>query len=237
MNGNWSDYEKYLKPIHLHGEPRTLTITRITEEETHPRPTETVRNPVLWFKEMPFGLILSPTNRATLIALYGDAVRDSIGKPITVQAVPMKVAGKDKQPIRILKTRPVAAHIEPATGEIVPPASPEAEGPTPASNEGQSELDAFFDPRQEQQILTPNSNSWPSTEAEFLAWLKANDINGKETRSALGTDAKSWIKMNAGKSWLDVAQTIAAALGKGAIIRSFPLNHTTEKGSERAETS
>ncbi len=208
MNGNWSDYEKYLKPIHLHGESRTLTITRITEEETHPRPTETVRNPVLWFKEVPFGLILSPTNRATLIALYGDAIQDSIGKPIIVKAVAMKVAGKDKQPIRILKQRPVAAHIEPATGEIVPPASAEAAdpAPAPATNAGQSELDDFFGPREEL--------AWPDSKAAFFAWLKEKSINGQATRRALGTDAESWLRMNPGRTYADVAQTIATVMGR-----------------------
>ena len=51
------------------------------------------------------------------------------------------------------------------------------------------------------------------TEAEFTAWLKTHGYNGKETRTALGTDAKSWMKAN-GKSWSDVAQAVAATLGK-----------------------
>jgi hypothetical protein len=121
MNANWSDYERFLKPIHLKGGERTLTITRISEEDTHPRPGETVKSPVLWFRELPFGLILSSTNRQTLIALYGDEIGQCIGKPITVLAVDVKVGGKPKQPIRIQKKRPNAPHVEPSTGEIVPP--------------------------------------------------------------------------------------------------------------------
>jgi hypothetical protein len=156
---NWSDYERFLKPVHLEGKAVTLTIVKATEEETHPQKGKTTTSPVLWFREKPFGLILSPTNRATLIALYGDAIAGCIGKPITVQAVSVKVAGNDKQPIRILKQRPAAPSIEPATGEIVPPswvvppqgATPEAvyeqaHGPEWVGNLGEApgELDAHF---------------------------------------------------------------------------------------------
>jgi hypothetical protein len=116
---NWSDYEMYLKPVHLKGQSVTLTIIKATEEETHPQRGKTVKSPVLWFRELPFGLILSPTNRSTLIALYGDRVSDCIGKPIIVKAVNEKVAGRDKQPIRIQPTRPNAPKVEPTTGEIV----------------------------------------------------------------------------------------------------------------------
>jgi hypothetical protein len=135
MNSNWSDYERFLKPIHLKGAILTLTVTRITEEDTHPRPGETVKNPVLWFKELPFGMILSPTNRATLIDLYGDSVRDSIGKPIAVKAVTLKVGGKDKQPLRIQRQRPNAPHVEP-TGEIIDPVETlPATSQTPATSQ------------------------------------------------------------------------------------------------------
>lgn len=235
MNGNWSDYEKFLKPVHLKGEPRTLTITRITEEETHPRPGETVRSPVLWFKEVPFGLILSPTNRQTLIALYGDEKNACIGKPIVVKAIDMKVGGRDKQPLRIQKQRPNAPQIDPATGEIHAVLPPVVEPPAPQAAETNasivypqqpermieepkrgSELDAFFGPNPRKAEPAPSvlAGQWPTNEAEFLAWLKAQSINGKDTRAALGTDAKSWLKMNAGKTYADVAQTIVATLGK-----------------------
>ena len=37
MNTKWSDYERFLKPIHFDGKPMTLTIIKITDEETHPK--------------------------------------------------------------------------------------------------------------------------------------------------------------------------------------------------------
>lgn len=226
MMTNWSDYERYLKPVHLKGQPVTLTIVKAVEEETHPQRGKTVVSPVLYFSELPFGLILSPTNRRTLVALYGDRVADCIGKPITVQAVTMKVAGNDKQPIRIMKQRPNAPAIVPATGEIVEPASvteqpdsifgisltaPQERG---EMDGGQSELDKYFGPNPRTAQPELPGVEWPTTKAQFEAWLKERKINGQETRSALGTDAASWLKINAGKSYADVAKTIAATLAK-----------------------
>lgn len=230
---NWSDYETFLKPVHLKGQAVTLTIVKASEEETHPQRGKTVTSPVLWFKELPFGLILSPTNRATLIALYGDAIAGCLGKPITVQAVAMKVAGNDKQPIRILKQRPAAAHVDTATGEIVQSAAPAVvqpaapavaspavsgvvemlpatppEDPAPPAPPA-SELDAFLGHRP-----TVPDPFGPSTEAEFIAYLKARGITGQETHRALGIDPKTWLKQNPGQTWRDVALTVSASLGK-----------------------
>jgi hypothetical protein len=221
MKANWSDYEMYLKPVHLKGEARTFTITRITEEDTHPQPGKpAVKSPVLWFKEVSFGMILSPTNRSTLIALYGERVSDCLGNSITVKALALKVGGKDKNPLRIQAVRPEAPMIDVSTGEIMPvtyPEQPERLLEWPDDHEevkSLSELDAFFGSPKitAQPELT---EAWPATESEYSAWLKQHGWNGKETRDVLGTDAKSWLRMNAGKSWADVAKTIVGTLGKG----------------------
>jgi hypothetical protein len=214
MKSNWSDYEMYLKPVHLKGQAVTLTIVRATEEETHPQRGKSVTSPVLWFREVPFGLILSPTNRQTLIALYGDSVAGCIGKPIVVKAVKEKVAGRDKEPIRIQNVRPTAPHVEPATGEIVQPevipdegiqyaAQPERVIVTGAAGqpEAPSELDQFFG-------TAPQPIK---TEADFTAWQKAQGFNGKETYQALGADAKTWLKKHPEFTWADVARQVAAA--------------------------
>ena len=206
MNANWSDYERFLKPVHLKGQAVTLTITKATEEETHPQKGKTVKAPVLWFRELPFGLILSPTNRATLIALYGDRVQDCIGKPISVKAVKEQVAGRDKEPIRIQAVRPNAPAIVPATGEIVSQDTAPVEQPdTPAS-----ELDKHFGPRTVEPLI-----EWPKTEAAFAEWLKGKGINGKETYQALGCDAKTWLKKNPSLGWADVAMKVAEHQAKG----------------------
>lgn len=221
MMPNWSDYERYLKPIHLKGQPVTLTIVKAVEEETHPQKGKTVMSPVLYFRELPFGLILSPTNRQTLIALYGDRVADCVGKPITVQAVAMKVAGNDKQPIRIMKQRPAAPAIVPATGEIVEPASV-TEQPSPMGNdlhlpqgegrgEGGSELDKYLGPRVPDTTLQAGMivDGWPLTEVAYGEWLKRKGWNGKETYEALRADAKTWLRKNPSLTWADVAMKVA----------------------------
>lgn len=96
------------------------------------------------------------------------------------------------------------------------PAAPvQPKSASPASAPAQpSELDKYF-PRADQPALPIEQPvTWPTTKAEFLDWLKAKGINGKETRTALGTDADSWLRMNQGRTWCDVAQTIAATLAK-----------------------
>lgn len=214
MKTNWSDYEMYLKPVHLKGQAVTLTIVRAVEEDTHPRGGEVVKAPVLYFRELPFGLILSPTNRQTLASLYGDAVAGCIGKPIAVKAVPVKVGRIEKTPIRILNQRPNAPKVEPGTGEIVEPrsaAESRAAAEQPPVEKPESELDKHFGPRTVSPLV-----EWPKTEAAFSEWLKSKGINGLETRNALGTDAKTWLKKNPSLTWADVAKTIAEHQAKAA---------------------
>jgi hypothetical protein len=223
MKQNWSDYEMYLKPIHLKGQAVTLTIVKTTEEETHPQRGKSVTSPVLWFREMPFGFILSPTNRQTLIALYGDRVADCIGKPIVVKAVKEKVAGRDKEPIRIQNVRPTAPHVEPATGEIVSPPEEHEEpavtypeqpervivtGSARAAGqpEESSELEQFFGT----SSPVPAPESPIKTEADFITWQKDHGFNGKETYQALGSDAKTWLKKHPEFTWADVARQVTA---------------------------
>lgn len=81
--------------------------------------------------------------------------------------------------------------------------------------EGSSELDKYF-PRADQPALPiePTEPDWPTNKAQFMDWLKSKKINGQETRAALGTDADSWLRMNKGRTWTDVAKTIAATLAK-----------------------
>jgi hypothetical protein len=78
-----------------------------------------------------------------------------------------------------------------------------------------SELDAYF-PRAQQPALPIEqpSATWPANKAQFMDWLKSKKINGQETRAALGTDADSWLRMNQGRTWTDVAKTIASTLAK-----------------------
>jgi len=79
----WSDYEKWIKADHLKGKSVVLTIARMEEEETHPRPGATEISPVLYFRETRKGLVLSPTNQEALGKLFGDEIEKCIGHGAT----------------------------------------------------------------------------------------------------------------------------------------------------------
>lgn len=108
--------------------------------------------------------------------------------------------------------KPISREAEAAIGQK--PEKPTPKPAPPAEPIARSELEEY---------LGPNPRTAPDvilqaaplkTEADFIAWLAQRGWNGKEVYSALGTDAKSWIRLNPGKGWADVAQTIAATLGK-----------------------
>ena len=61
----------------------------------------TEQTPVAHLSGRKKGLILSPTNRRALKALFGDDVCACKGKWVVLEAVPMRVAGRDRLPIRI----------------------------------------------------------------------------------------------------------------------------------------
>jgi hypothetical protein len=114
----WSDFEKYLKGEHLKGRKVTATIAELAIEETHAN-GRAEEKPVLYFKESKRGLILSPTNQRTLRALFGDDVAACIGKRVQLEAVPLRVAGRDTLPVRIgpaaQQTQPPPTQQQPTT--------------------------------------------------------------------------------------------------------------------------
>lgn len=111
----------------------------------------------------------------------------------------------------VLKREPSPSPMGEGRGEGRAPLS----GGRGAGGEGGSELDKYF-PRPTPSPMGEGRGEgvWPTTEAQFLDWLKVKKINGAETRSALGTDAKSWLRLNPGRTYADVAKTIAGTLGK-----------------------
>lgn len=118
---NWSDFEKYLKGEHLKGRKVTATIAEITIEETHAG-GKMEEKPVAYFRESKKGLILSPTNQRTLRALFGDDVTACIGKKVQLEAIAMRVAGRDTLPVRI----------GPAPQNAPQPPTPAVQAPQPA---------------------------------------------------------------------------------------------------------
>ncbi len=132
----WSDFEKYLKGEHLQGKKLTVTIAKITMEEMHAN-GHAEEKPVAYFREGRKGLILSPTNMRALRALFGDDVESAIGKRVQLEAVAMRVAGRDTLPIRI-NPAPQATTQAPQVGadgvrpSAQAPARPAAPDPDPA---------------------------------------------------------------------------------------------------------
>jgi hypothetical protein len=109
----WSDFEKYLKGEHLAGKKPVVTIAEVVLETTHANGREEEK-PVLYFVGKQKGLILSPTNQRTLRNLFGDDVSNCRGKSVQLEAVPMRVAGRDTLPIRINPAPQPAPQPQPA---------------------------------------------------------------------------------------------------------------------------
>jgi hypothetical protein len=86
---------------------------------------------------------------------------------------------------------------------------------TPApSDADESELDKYFGPKLSDAQPELPAGIMPKTEVEFNAWMKSQGFNGQETRAALGTDARAWVKDHAGLTWADVARQIVAHKAK-----------------------
>ncbi len=98
----WSDFDTFLKPIHLQGKPCTVKIERVELQDLHnPADPRRGRVPVLYFEGVPRGLILSDSNRRALQSLYGNSVKDCLGRRVTLTPVTIRVAGKDTETIRL----------------------------------------------------------------------------------------------------------------------------------------
>ncbi|HEY6328214.1 MAG TPA: hypothetical protein VI756_02680 [Blastocatellia bacterium] len=104
----FSDFERFLKAPDLRGRRVQVRISKIVAETTHPRgkPTEAL---VAYFEGKSKGLILSPTNCRTLQRAFGDDVEQSVGQMVTLGAIEVQVAGRDRYPVRIAIPDPAPA--------------------------------------------------------------------------------------------------------------------------------
>lgn len=118
----WSDFERYLKGEHLQGKKPVVTIVEVVIEPTHAN-AKPEDKPVLYFQGSKKGLILSPTNMRTLRALFGDEMSACVGKRVQLEAVPMRVAGRDTMPVRInpAPNRPSEPVAQPAAEPVAEP--------------------------------------------------------------------------------------------------------------------
>jgi hypothetical protein len=101
MNVNKMFPSRYATGADLNGKSHTLVIARIAEEEMRPQPTAApVKKFVLYFKNAQKGIILSRTLTDQIAAVLGQETEEWTGKKITIYAVPLRVAGKDRLAIR-----------------------------------------------------------------------------------------------------------------------------------------
>ena len=89
---NWSDFDPYLRPESFCDGPQTFEITEVAVKEFGTN-GHTTRRPVLSFKEINKGLILSLSHRRVLAAHFGDNADACIGKRVTLQAMSVQVNG------------------------------------------------------------------------------------------------------------------------------------------------
>ena len=83
-------------------------------------------------------MILSPTNMRTLRAMFGDDVAAAIGKRVQLEAIPLRVAGRDTLPVRINPApQPATTPLQQPTAMAAPtettPAPPPPDGTQPAT--------------------------------------------------------------------------------------------------------
>jgi len=104
----FSDYEQFLRPIHLQGKRVTVTISRFEEIETHPRPGKKEKALCMYFKDKRLPLILSTPNRRFLMETISDDPNACIGVAVALEARPVRVAGVEKMVIRIFKAQPAS---------------------------------------------------------------------------------------------------------------------------------
>lgn len=108
------DFDVRLRGEHLQGKAWGMTIRAVMVEETHPQPGKPgVESLVVYFEKSAKGLVLSPTNRHALAGMFGDKIRDWVGKRVTLSAVEVTVGGRKCLPIHVGP----AAQVNHETGE------------------------------------------------------------------------------------------------------------------------
>jgi hypothetical protein len=117
QRSKWSQYEKWLKPIHLKQGRGVLTIVAVEDETLYDGHGTSEVVPVATFKETRHKLALTNTNRHKLLDLFGDEIADTLGKRIVVEVSSVRVGPTSKQVIRITSVAP-PQKVDVKTGEI-----------------------------------------------------------------------------------------------------------------------
>lgn len=100
----WSDFAKYLTGPHLDGKAIVVTISAVVGEEIYSKQSKQKRIcPVLYFEGKKIGLPLSDVNQVALCRMFGNNMKNAVGKRVKLKAVAMRVGGEEKLPIRIFE--------------------------------------------------------------------------------------------------------------------------------------
>lgn len=82
----WSDFELYLKPVHLKGRAHTVKIVKIEIEQVfNPKAKRKEPVPVCYFEKAQRGLVLGATKRKALAKLFGDDSTAALGQSVTLE--------------------------------------------------------------------------------------------------------------------------------------------------------
>jgi hypothetical protein len=118
QRSKWSQYEKWLKPVHLKQGKGALTIAAVADEELYDGHGKSDLIPVASFKECRYKLTLTLTNRRKLTELFGDEIEGCIAKRVVIEVASVKVGPQTKSVLRITAVAP-AAKLDVKTGELV----------------------------------------------------------------------------------------------------------------------
>ena len=105
----------------------------------------------------------------------------------------------------------VAAQVEAAPKLALRPHSGQAQTPTQPNGEKPGVMYEPIEPE------VSGEETWPTTAPQFLEWLAVKHITGGEVNQVLGMSASQWIKVNVGRTYTDLAQTLAATLAPDGV--------------------
>lgn len=82
----WSDFEQWLKPVHLKGKAHTVKIAKIEIEQVfNPKAKRKEPVPVCYFENAQRGLVLGAAKRKALATLFGDDSTAALGQRVTLE--------------------------------------------------------------------------------------------------------------------------------------------------------
>jgi hypothetical protein len=102
---------KYLQAADAEN-PLNLTILKITQEKMKQRDGTDIDKPVVFFREVPKGMVLNRTNANFLINLYGKDYAQWVGKSVTLGIENITAFGETQAALRFRDEEPKFNHAQ-----------------------------------------------------------------------------------------------------------------------------